>query len=53
MTSDGVPCPTEGCSNDALDTASNNAALADDEEYSYFCPTCGCLFTEDRIAGET
>jgi len=41
-------CPT--CGHPELDTEENNDALADDEEFDYFCVTCGELFTEADLA---
>lgn len=39
-------CPQ--CGHD-LDTERNNAALADDNEFAYFCPNCGELYREKDV----
>jgi hypothetical protein len=53
MPSDDVPCPTDGCENDSLDTGETNDALRTDAEHSYFCHHCGGLFTEADVEAET
>lgn len=40
-------CPE--CGHDPLDTEQNNDALANDEQFDYFCPRCGGLFAEGEV----
>lgn len=40
-------CPQ--CDHPELDTEEDNDALADDDQFDYFCVTCGGLFTEEDL----
>lgn len=42
-----MDCPECGS---PLDTEEDNDALANDEQFDYFCPRCGGLYAEHDLA---
>jgi DNA-directed RNA polymerase subunit RPC12/RpoP len=50
-TTDGGELKCPECGHTPLDTEDNNPALANDEQFDYFCAVCGELFEESDLQG--